>query len=145
MNEWIKNTGVRPNVGKRAYEVKLRDGSILGNAFEHTGGIFTWVMSGHIFDILEWRFVGDAPADKELTQAEVQQLLHFLRGQLYITSFHKDMQKIDAAELWEECDKKDKFTASSFAAYSQIYTAYKQLKQEEKKLVSLITKLKGLK
>lgn len=79
-----------------------------------------------------------------ISQSDVQQLLHILRGQLYITSFHKDILKIDAAELWEECDKKDKFTASSFAAYSQIYASYKHHKQEEKKLVSLVTKLKGL-
>ena len=94
-----------------------------------------------------WKNVqrGLYPPDKSLTQSEVQQLLHILRGQLCITSFHKDIQKEDAAERWEYCDKKDKFTANSFAAYSQIYTSYKQHMQEEKKLVNLITKLKGLK
>ena len=82
---------------------------------------------------------------KTLTQSEVQQLLHILRGQLHTASSYKDMQKEDAAERWEYCDKKYKFTARSFAAYSEIYASYKQLKQEEKKLVNLITKLKGLK
>ena len=88
---------------------------------------------------------GQNPHDKMFTQSEVQQLLHILRDQLDVVSFHKAMHKEDAAERWDYCDKKDKFTARSFAAYSEIYASYKQLKQEEKKLVNLITKLKGLK
>ena len=97
------------------------------------------------FEVWENVQRGYNPPDKSLTQPEVQQLLHLLRGQLHTTSSYKDMQKEDAAERWEYCDKKDKFTARSFAAYSEIYASYKQHKQEEKKLVNLITKLKGLK
>lgn len=82
---------------------------------------------------------------KTLTQPEIQQLLHILRGQLDVVSFHKAMHKEDAADLWETCDKSDKFTSGYFENFSCIYAAYKQSKLEEKKLVSLITKLKGLK
>lgn len=142
MSKWTKNTGVEPLVGNTDYEVKLRDGDkLLSGNFNN----FDWVMDGNDRDIVEWRFVDEKPTEKELTQSEVQQLLHILRSQLDVVSFHKAMHKDDAAALWEICDKSDKFTSGYFENFSFFYAAYKQSKVEEKKLVSLITKLKGLK
>ena len=69
-----------------------------------------------------------------LTQSEVQQLLHILRDQLEVVTYHKAMQKEDASDLWETCDKSDKFTSGYFENFSYIYAAYKQSKLQEKKL-----------
>lgn len=84
---------------------------------------------------------------KTLTQSEIQQLLHILRGQLKDVSYCKTRHKIDAAELWEECDKdsNDKWNLTLFKAFSQTRKTYIENRTQEKKLVSLITKLKGLK
>lgn len=134
------------------YECRDQERSEISNLTPDTivAGAFSWYKSelGEKYwsNVYEDLLQNKSPKqEKELTQSEIQQLLHILRGQLGVVSFHKAMHKEDAAERWEYCDKKDKFTASSFAAYSQIYASYKQHKQEEKKLVSLITKLKGLK
>lgn len=79
-----------------------------------------------------------------LSQGEVQQLLHILRVQLDTATFSKDLYKEDVADLWLDCDKSDEGTRAYFKAFSNLNSAYKKHKQEEKKLVSLITKLKGL-
>jgi hypothetical protein len=85
---------------------------------------------------------------KELTQGETQQLLHFLRQDLDITSFHKSMHKEDAASLWQDCDKEnpdDPFVSKAFQNFSDSNRMLRFYTKREKSLVSIISKLKGMK
>ena len=79
-----------------------------------------------------------------ISQGDVQQLLHILRGQLESVSYFKTRHKIDAAEIWEECDKDFGGNLTLFKAFSQTHKAFIENKTQEKKLVNLIAKLKGL-
>jgi 16S rRNA G527 N7-methylase RsmG len=84
----------------------------------------------------------------QLTQSEIQQLLHFLREDLDITSFHKSMHKEDAADFWQDCDKEnpnDPVVARAFRNFSDSNRVLRFYTKREKSLVNLITKLKGIK
>jgi hypothetical protein len=81
----------------------------------------------------------------QLSQSETQQILHFLRQDLDVTSFHKSMHKEDAASLWVDCDKEysdDPYVSKAFRHFSDSNRMLRFYTKREKSLVSLITKLK---
>ena len=84
------------------------------------------------------------PMKENLNQAEVLQLLHILRQSLSSTTIDKNYAKRHAARYWGRCDKVDVSTRGCFEVFSEFNSNYKQEKVREKKLVTLITKLKGL-
>jgi hypothetical protein len=85
-----------------------------------------------------------SPKPKELTQADVQTLLSILRGELECTTSEKEQDKRNAASYWKDCDKTSPYGISAFRWFSAINASHKRMKQREKTLVGLITKLKGL-
>lgn len=84
------------------------------------------------------------PMRENLSQGEVQQLLHILRETLSETSCLKDRSKDLAGLQWLLSNKEDPATCDEFYCFSEQNKAAKESKQKEKKIVSLITKLKGL-
>jgi hypothetical protein len=84
----------------------------------------------------------------QLSQSETQQILHFLRQDLDVTSFHKSMHKEEASNLWQDCDKEnpdDPYVSKVFQNFSDSNRMLRFYTKREKTLVNLITKLKGLK
>lgn len=79
-----------------------------------------------------------------LSQAEIQTLLHFLREELSFITSAKDEYKQSAARQWPLCIKGTITGTYRFHLFSVESRAYQECKAKEKKLVSLITKLKGM-
>jgi hypothetical protein len=81
---------------------------------------------------------------KELTQGETQQLLHILREQLEFATDQKDYYKHIAAQHWNFADPDEGYGESAFIDHSNARKHYNRCKAQEKTLVNLITKLKGM-
>jgi hypothetical protein len=81
---------------------------------------------------------------EELTQADVQTLLSILRTELVFTTSEKETDKDTAAAYWKDCDKSSQRGIFNFRWFSAFNASHKRMKQREKTLVGLITKLKGL-
>jgi hypothetical protein len=82
---------------------------------------------------------------QRFTQGEVMQLLHYLRSELKFTSEMKtDLGKC-ASRYWSKATPETEDGEDAFTTFSNCRSQYKKYKQKEDTLVSLITKLKGMK
>lgn len=146
MSKWIKNTGTKPNTQGKPFEVRCRSGVTFQASEENMvnwGNGFDWSLDDVSGDIVEWRFTGTVKASG-LTQAEVQSLLNVVREVLDNTTDAKEFFKRCSSFDWTQCDKTDPSTKTGFERYSHHRKLAISAKQKEKKLVVLITKLKGL-
>lgn len=91
---------------------------------------------GHVLTVYE--------EPTELTQADIQSMLHVLRSVLCDVTYNKQHSKAVASEYWAKSNKEDPATSVNFNCFSVHNKYTKEMKQREKKLVSLITKLKGM-